>query len=88
MQRRLFFFLSIAFFFLSGCDEKPVESSPEPLAYSFDLDSIKSRGTITALVDNSTTSYFVYKGQPMGFEYDLAKAFESEISTGIRVFFT
>ncbi len=37
----------------------------------FDLDKIKNRGTLIAVVDNSTTSYFVYKGQPMGYEYEL-----------------
>ncbi|GIV37366.1 MAG: lytic transglycosylase F [Cyclobacteriaceae bacterium] len=41
---------------------------PEPLP---DLAAIKQRGYITALVDNNSYSYFIYRGQPMGFEYEL-----------------
>ncbi len=42
---------------------------PEPV--SLDLDQIKTRGKLVAIIDNSSTSYFLYKGQPLGFEYEL-----------------
>ncbi len=42
-----------------------------------DFPEIKTRGKIVALTDNSSTSYFVYKGEPMGFEYELLHAFAS-----------
>jgi len=38
-----------------------------------DLDDIKKDGVLRALVVYSSTSYFLYKGQAMGFEYELLK---------------
>ena len=56
-----------------------------PKSYSFDLDSIKSRNKLVALVDNSTTSYFIYKGSPMGFEYELLERFTKHIGVELEV---
>ncbi len=39
----------------------------------FDLQKIKERGSLIAVVDNSSTGYFIYKGRPMGYEYELLK---------------
>ena len=36
-----------------------------------DLEDIKEEGILRAITIFSPTSYFLYKGQPMGFEYDL-----------------
>ena len=36
-----------------------------------DLGDIKSTGKLTALIAYSGTSYFLYKGQPMGYEYEM-----------------
>lgn len=37
------------------------------------------------IIDNSSTGYFIYKGQPMGFEYDLLDLFSREI--GVTLYF-
>lgn len=50
-----------------------------------DLEEIKEKGVLKALVDNSSTSYFIYKGQPMGFEYDLLKKFCEHIEVNLAV---
>ncbi len=36
-----------------------------------DLEDIQKEGTLRALIAYSGTSYFLYKGQPMGYEYEL-----------------
>jgi membrane-bound lytic murein transglycosylase F len=36
---------------------------------------VENSGTLVALVDNSISSYYVYKGQPRGFEYELLQWF-------------
>ncbi len=41
----------------------------------FDLAEIKEHKELRALVDYSTTSYFLYRGRPMGFEYELLSRF-------------
>ncbi len=38
-----------------------------------DLAQIRQRGRLIALTGYSASSYFIYKGEPMGFEYDLLK---------------
>ncbi len=65
-------FLHILFFLISvisfACKEKVKE---EPTAFEFDLGKIKERGKIIAITGYNAYSYFIYKGQPMGFEHDL-----------------
>ena len=39
--------------------------------YFLDLDEIKIRGTLRAAVDNNSTSYYIYRGRRMGYEYEL-----------------
>jgi len=37
----------------------------------FDLAQIQERDTLVAILKNSSTGYFIYRGQPMGYEYEL-----------------
>ena len=64
-------------------DSTPMPPLPEPV--SFDLEMIKKRGKMIALVDNSSTGYFIYKGQPMGYEYDLLKRFSNSIGVALEL---
>ena len=83
MRSILYIFLCILV--ISACKPNQPKSIGPPPPYSFDLDSIKKKGKITALVDNSTTSYFIYKGQPMGFEYELLERFAKHIGVELEV---
>lgn len=56
---------------------------PDPVA--FDLDQIRERGELIALLDNSSTSYFLYKGRPMGYEYDLLTLLADELGVKLRL---
>ncbi|MGM0636495.1 MAG: transglycosylase SLT domain-containing protein [Bacteroidota bacterium] len=55
----------------------------EEIYQSEDLEDIKERGKLRALTTYSGTTYFLYKGRPMGFEYEilerLAKHLEVEL---------
>lgn len=50
----------------------------------FDLDKIKKRGYLIALMENSSTGLFVYKGKTMGYEYELLKRFCDEQGLELR----
>lgn len=50
-----------------------------------DLDEIKKRGYITALVDNNSFSYFIYKGSPMGYEYELLKLLAKDLKVELKL---
>lgn len=41
--------------------------------YVLDLQGIKSRGSIRAAVDNNSTSYYIYRGRRMGYEFELLR---------------
>lgn len=51
----------------------------------FDLDSIQKRGVLRVILNNSPISYFVYKGHPMGFQYELAARFAKDLNLDIEV---
>ncbi|MDR2385536.1 MAG: transglycosylase SLT domain-containing protein [Tannerella sp.] len=48
-----------------------------------DLPQIREKGELTAVTLNSSISYFIYKGQKMGYEYDLIEDFAT--SQGLRL---
>ena len=52
-------------------------------AVQVDLTEIKDSGVLVALTLNSSISYFNYRGEPMGFQYELAKQFAE--SQGLKL---
>jgi len=50
-----------------------------------DLEKIMDRGYLTAVVDYSSTSYFVYKGELMGFEYELLQRVKNYLGVEVRI---
>lgn len=84
-KRTALFTLPILFLILFSCTaERTTEADAtiNPLV-ARDLAEIKADGKLKVLVSYSSTSYFLYKGQPMGFEYELlqrlAKALDLEL---------
>jgi membrane-bound lytic murein transglycosylase F len=51
----------------------------------FDLDSIRNRGRLIAVTDFNSTNYFIYKGEPMGFNYELLKTFSDVIGIDLEI---
>ena len=50
-----------------------------------DLAEIMEDGKLVALTDFSSSSYFIFKGVPMGFEYELLEKFCAEIGVELSV---
>lgn len=50
-----------------------------------DLPQIYSRKQLVALTDNSSTSYFIYKGEPMGYEYEMLHAFAKHLNVDLKI---
>jgi membrane-bound lytic murein transglycosylase F len=76
---------------LMSCNTKDIRQFSEDLPQKedtipfIDLDVIKKRGKLIALTENSSTSYYVYKGRPMGFEYELLKRFSDHIGVQLEI---
>lgn len=68
---------------LVACTSKPKEASRKIIDH--DIDKIKAKGTLKALINYSSTSYFIYKGIPMGFEYELLKKYTDHIGVDLEV---
>ena len=49
------------------------------------LKEIQKRGIIRMITANTATSYYTYRDAPMGFEYDLAKAFADYLDVTLEV---
>lgn len=56
---------------------------PKPV--TFDLDAIKARGVLKAIVVGGPTSFFIYRGETMGFEYELLKRFSEKIGVKLEI---
>src|SRR5579871_166737 len=71
---------------LADCKDRTSEISfaPKPLV-NVDLDQIKKRGYLEVILDNNSVSYFIYKGRPMGYEYELIRRLAAALHVEIRL---
>ncbi|CAN5608350.1 transporter substrate-binding domain-containing protein [soil metagenome] len=77
-----------------GCGELPFLSSAFGKAQrkaamgpsvALDLPAIKERDTLVVIAPYNSTSYFLYRAEPMGFEYELLRKFAEDMDVKIRV---
>ncbi len=52
---------------------------------SRDLTRIRERGSLVVLAPYNSTSYFIYQGEPMGYEYELLRAFAKDIGVPLKM---
>ena len=80
-------FIIILIFFLGAC-QNPFPSNNGKTAIPKHvnlLDSILSRKKIIGLTDYSSTNYFIYRGQPMGYQYELLKKFANYLGVSAEL---
>lgn len=82
----------VSLFVISSCKNSTESSdttSQKPeraeVIAKLDLQAIVDRGYLTAVIDNSSTGLFLYKGEPMGYEFDLLTLFCQEIGVELRL---
>ncbi|NDV93775.1 lytic transglycosylase F [Dysgonomonas sp. 521] len=68
MKKHHYIYFFICLCFLFSCKKK-VEKEV------YDFEQIKEKKELTIITLNSSTSYFIYKEEPMGYDYDLAQDF-------------
>lgn len=49
------------------------------------LEEIVKSGTIRLLTDNNASSYYIYRSEPMGFEYELARKFADYLDVELQI---
>jgi membrane-bound lytic murein transglycosylase F len=88
VAKRFFWLFLIGFQLSISCSETPqVKFSTAP-EVRIDLQEIKKRGYINALVDNNSISYFIYKGQSMGYEYELLNLLAKQLGVDLKITIT
>ncbi|WP_445383672.1 transglycosylase SLT domain-containing protein [Robiginitalea sp. IMCC43444] len=68
---------------LSGSESGREVSIPD--RPSRDLDQIREDGKLRALIAYSATSYFLYKGQTMGYEYELLRRLANHLDLELEI---
>ena len=65
-----------------GCRNKQHSTTDESAR---DLPQIKDSGELVVLTLYSSTSYFIYRGQEMGFQYELSEQFAKSLGLKLRI---
>ena len=76
--------LIIACFCMLSCRQQPQQHTIIDTDH-YDLPQMKDSGTLVALTLNSSISYFDYRGEPMGFQYELAKQFAQSLNLKLKI---
>lgn len=84
MTRNLLILLAIIGTLFFSCSENPAGEIKKN-SELFDLDSIRTRGRLIVITDFNSANYFLYKGEPMGFHYELLKAFSDHLGIDLEI---
>src|ERR1044072_3466227 len=92
----LFIFIFLFLASISSCGRKPASlwaldyidrlrnvSLVQPV--SRDLAQIRERGSITVVAPYNSTTYFIYQGEPLGYEYELLEAFAKDLGVAHKI---
>lgn len=61
------------------------QDKPTSFSTIHDLQQIKDSGRLTVITLYSSTTYFIYRGESMGFQYELAEQFADELGVALEV---
>ena len=76
-------FLSLLLLF--SCQPDNPRSKNQSSTVFRDLEEIKREGVLRVLTTYSSTSYFLYRGRPMGFEYELLERFADYLDVELEI---
>jgi len=91
MIKSKYLFIAFVVFNLLACNEnktatdEDIYNSIVANSVDRDLEAIKKDGVLRALVVYSSTSYFLYKGQAMGFEYELLQWLAKDLNLKLEI---
>jgi membrane-bound lytic murein transglycosylase F len=85
VKKSIFLLTFLVTVFISCSDHHHSSKNVNSNTVTFDLDSIRKRGKLVAITDFNSTDYFIYKGEPMGFNYELLKSFSDNIGIDLEI---
>lgn len=81
------FTILLGLIFIVSCGQKQTQSNstnPEEIA-TIDLDDIVERGKLVVVTDYNSTNYFVYKGRPLGYQFELLQALSNHLGLKLEI---
>lgn len=90
MQMKLNFvlvFVVFALLVLHSCDihqEVEFKDSRKPVV-DLSLERIRDRGTLIATTDYNSTNYFIYRGGPAGYQYELLNTYAKHLGVDLEI---
>ena len=91
MKHSLYFFLGFILLasLLNGCQDATRKENKNlnnvSSVYQADLKEILQDSKLTVLAENSANSYFIYRGQKMGLEYEILREFARSLGVDLEV---
>ncbi len=70
---------------LFSCNGRKNRKDDESSARKNDLTRIMKSGQLRAVVDYNSTNYFIYRGKPMGFKYELLKHLAEDMGVQLEI---
>ena len=81
--------MTLALFFLSclnGNDDKiNAILKGKKTQTDFSLDQVFERDTLIALTDYNSTNYFIYRGEPMGYQFEMLRQFADHLGVNLKL---
>src|SRR5688572_22143391 len=92
----VFIFIFLFLLSIPSCGRKPASlealdhidrrtNVPMVEPVSRDLAEIRERGSITVVAPYNSTTYFIYQGEPLGYEYELLAAFAKDLGVPLKM---
>jgi membrane-bound lytic murein transglycosylase F len=89
MKLRFIFLIAMfAMIFPHSCNiekvNEPKEANNQTIKYN-SLQEIFKRGKLIAATDYNSTNYFIYRGEPAGYEYEMLKSFAGHLGVELEL---
>lgn len=81
----IFLFIVVSFLVWREIEDIKRRKKEQQIVFSDDLQKIKNSGVLKAAVDYNSTNYFIYRGKPMGFEFELLQALCADLDVKLEI---
>jgi membrane-bound lytic murein transglycosylase F len=85
MVKFIYLFLVVVVLFSCKQTNKSKGEDSKTTNVQNDLVRIKEAGVLRAIVDYNSTNYFVYRGKPMGFKYDILQELSRDLGVELEI---
>jgi len=82
--KSILIFVIVLIFVIIGCNSNHKKEKSDSKNI-IDIAKIKKRGKLIVITDFNSIDYFIYRGQPLGYHYELVKQFAESIGVELEI---